>query len=146
LAALSEDGGFMRRVKEIIFASALCGGAVALAQVPPKGLTRTDLQRHDVSIAGREAVQTRVEFAPGAVAPWHSHPGEELIYVPEGTLEFQIQGQDPVTLKTGDTYFIPIGAVHMARNRETIRGVELATYIVEKGKPLLMRAENPPKQ
>ena len=136
----------MRRITQITFAGAVCVGAVALAQLPPVGLTRTDLQRHDLSITGREAIQTRVDFAPGAVAPWHSHPGEELIYVPAGKLEFQIQGQEPVTLKTGDAYFIPAGAVHMARNRGTIRGVELATYIVEKGKPLLMRAASPPRQ
>jgi len=127
-----------------LFAATLCTGAVASAQSPPMGLTRTDLQRHDLSINGREAIQTRVNFAPGAVAPWHSHPGEELIYVPEGTLEFQIQGQEPVTLKAGDVYFIPAGAVHMARNRNTIPGIELATYIVVKGKPLLVRAVNPP--
>ena len=130
----------MNRIVMTVFAAALCTSGVGLTQVPPIGLKRTDLQRHDLSIIGREAIQTRVTFAPGAVAPWHSHPGEELIYVPEGTLEFQIQGQEPVTLKTGDTYFIPSGAVHMARNRETMVGVELATYIVEKGKTLLLRA------
>jgi quercetin dioxygenase-like cupin family protein len=57
-------------------------GAAAFQISPPQGLTRTDLQRHDLSIAGREVIQTRVDFAPGAVAPWHSHPGEEIIYVP----------------------------------------------------------------
>lgn len=130
----------MNRIVGMAVAAVLCAGTVVLAQSPPAGLKRTDLQRHDLSIEGREVIQTRVDFAPGAVAPWHSHPGEELIYVPEGALQFQIQGQEPVTLKTGDTYFIPAGAVHTARNFGTIPGIELATYIVEKGKPLLMRA------
>jgi quercetin dioxygenase-like cupin family protein len=133
----------MRPIAGTVFAAALCTSVVALAQLPLAGLKRTDLQRHDLSI-GREAIQTRVDFAPGAVAPWHSHPGEELIYVPEGKLEFQIQGQEPVTLKAGETYFIPAGAVHMARNRDTMPGIELATYIVEKGKPLLVRAGDVP--
>jgi quercetin dioxygenase-like cupin family protein len=131
----------MNRIIGIVAAVVVCAGTVALAQSPPVGLKRTDLQRHDLSIEGREAIQTRVDFAPGAVAPWHSHPGEELIYVPAGALQFEIQGQEPVTLKTGDTYFIPAGVVHTARNLGTIPGVELATYIVEKGKPLLVRAE-----
>jgi quercetin dioxygenase-like cupin family protein/ketosteroid isomerase-like protein len=116
------------------------------ASSPPQGLTRTDLQRHDLSIEGRETVQTRVDFAPGAASPWHSHPGEELIYVPEGTLEFQLEGEKPVTLKTGDVFFVPAGKVHTARNPGTLPAVELATYIVEKGKPLLVRADNTPKQ
>ena len=76
----------------------------------------------------------------GAVAPWHSHPGEELVYVPEGELEFQLEGEKPVTLKAGDVLFVPAGKVHMARNLGSTKGVELATYIVEKGKPLLVRA------
>lgn len=130
----------MKRIASIVMAAIVFAGSVALAESPPVGLRRTDLQRHDLSIAGREALQTRVDFAPGAVAPWHSHPGEELIYVPEGALEFQIQGLEPVTLRTGETYFIPAGAVHTARNIGTVPGVELATYIVEKGKPLLVRA------
>ena len=107
----------------------------------PAGLKRIDLQRHDLSIEGREVIQTRVEFAPGAVAPWHSHPGEELIYVPEGKLEFQLEGEKPVTLGVGDVLFVPAGKVHMARNVGSSQGVELATYVVEKGKPLLIRAD-----
>ncbi|MBB5058266.1 quercetin dioxygenase-like cupin family protein [Granulicella aggregans] len=117
-------------------------GAAAFSISPPVGLTRTDLQRHDISIEGHEAIQTRVDFAPGAVAPWHSHPGEELIYVPEGELEVQLEGEKPVTLKVGDVFFVPAGKVHMARNPGTVRGVELATYVVEKGKPLLVRAKD----
>jgi quercetin dioxygenase-like cupin family protein len=121
-------------------------GAAAIQINAPAGLTRTDLSRHDLSIEGREAIQTRVDFAPGAVAPWHSHPGEELIYVPEGTLEFQLQGEKPILLEAGNVLFIPAGKVHMARNPGKERGVELATYIVEKGKPLLMRANVIPPQ
>jgi quercetin dioxygenase-like cupin family protein len=118
-------------------------GAAAFQISAPVGLTRTDLQRHDLSIEGREVIQTRVDFAPGAVAPWHSHPGEEIIYVPEGKLEFQLEGEKPVTLGVGDVLFVPAGQVHMARNPGSVRGVELATYIVEKGKPLLVRANSP---
>ena len=97
---------------------------------------RTDLQRQDLSIPGREAVQVRVDVDPGKTAPKHKHPGEEVIYVLEGTLEYQIEDQPPVTLKAGDVFFIPAGAVHSAKNVGEGNGAELATYIVEKGKPL----------
>ena len=56
---------------------------VARAQQP--GVTRNDLQRHDLSVPGREVVQVRVELAPGVSFPKHTHPGEEIIYVLEGT-------------------------------------------------------------
>ena len=67
----------------------------------PPGSTRTDLQRHDLSIPGREVLQARVDFAPGASFPAHRHPGEEIIYVLAGTLEYELEGQPPVTLEAG---------------------------------------------
>jgi quercetin dioxygenase-like cupin family protein len=109
---------------------------VARAQQP--GVKRTDLQRHDLSVPGREAVQTRIDFDPGAVAPKHTHPGEEIIYVLEGSLEYQVDGKPPVTLHAGDVLFIPAGTIHAAKNVGSGNGAELATYIVEKGKPLVV--------
>ena len=108
---------------------------VARAQLP--ATKRIDLQRHDLSIPGREAVQVIVEILPGMTSPRHTHPGEEIIYVLEGSLEYQVEGKPPVTLKPGDVLFIPAETIHAARNVGTGRGAELATYIVEKGKPLL---------
>jgi quercetin dioxygenase-like cupin family protein len=108
---------------------------VALAQQP--GVKRTDLQRHDLGVPGREAIQVRVEIAPGVAFPRHTHPGEEIIYVLEGSLEYEVEGKPPVTLKAGDVLFIPAGTIHAAKNVGSDTAAELATYIVEKGKPLL---------
>ena len=116
------------------------GLALYVAQAQPVGSRRIDLQRHDLSVASREVVQTIVELAPGTTAPRHWHPGEEIIYVLEGTWEYTVDGKSPVTVKAGDVLFIPAGTIHSARNVGTGRAVELATYIVEKGKPLLMLA------
>jgi quercetin dioxygenase-like cupin family protein len=110
-----------------------------MSQAP--GLTRTDLQRHDLSVPGREAVQVRVDFAPGAVAPKHSHPGEEIVYGIEGLLTYQLEGKPPVTLKAGDVLFIPNGTKHTVTNVGSGNAAELATYIVEKGKPLVVPAQ-----
>ena len=124
---------------------ALIGSTMASsAQTPPPrppGSTRTDLQRHDLSLPGREVLQARVDFAPGASFPAHRHPGEEIIYVLEGTLEYEVAGQPPVTLEAGDVLFVPAGAFHSARNLGTVPGSELATYVLEKGKPLTEFAE-----
>lgn len=102
----------------------------------PAGSTRTDLQRHDLGVAGHEVLQARVDFEAGAYFPAHKHPGEEIIYVLEGTLEYHIEGQPPVTLKAGDVLFVPAETAHSARNVGRDKGSELATYILEKGKPL----------
>ena len=117
------------------------GLVLNLAQAQQPGIKRTDLQRHDLSIPGREVVQVRVDFAPGAAFPRHTHPGEEIIYVLEGTWEYTLAGQPPVTLTAGDVLFIPAGTIHSARNVGTGRATELATYIVDKGKPLLTVVE-----
>jgi quercetin dioxygenase-like cupin family protein len=117
------------------------GATLQGATAQQNGLTRTDLQRHDLSIPGREAIQVRVGFAPGAVAPRHSHPGEEIVYVLEGSLEYEVDGQPPVTLKAGDVLFIPAGVIHGAKNVGTDNAAELATYVVEKGKPLVVLAD-----
>ncbi len=117
----------------------IAGSGVALdtAQAQQPGTKRTELQRHDLSAPGREVIQVRVDFDPGYVAPRHTHPGEEIIYVLEGTLEYRIEGQPTATVKPGDVLFVPAGAIHSAKNIGTGNGAELATYVVEKGKPLI---------
>jgi len=109
---------------------------VALAQ--QQGITRTDLQRHDLSIPGREVIQVRVDIGPGVTFPRHSHPGEEVVYMIEGVLEYRVEGRPPATLRAGEVLFIPAGAIHAVKNVGSGNGVELATYVVEKGKPLLV--------
>jgi quercetin dioxygenase-like cupin family protein len=107
--------------------------AAAQAQTNP---TRTDLQRHDLGIRGYETIQARVDFAPGAVAGRHTHPGDEIIYVLEGTLRYEVAGK-PITVNKGGVLFIPAGTVHAARNAGATPASELATYVVEKGRPLI---------
>ena len=108
------------------------------AQAQQPGVTRTDLLRHDLGVPGREVVQVRVDIAPGVLAPDHSHPGEEIAYVIEGLLEYRLEGKPPVTLKAGEALFIPAGTIHSAKNVGSGNAAELATYIVEKGKPLVV--------
>ncbi|MEO8751404.1 MAG: cupin domain-containing protein [Casimicrobiaceae bacterium] len=130
----------MQSIRIIAAAALMAGSSLALHTVLAQGpgLTRTDLQQHDLSVPGREVVQVRVDFAPGAVAPAHKHPGEEIVYAIEGVMEYRLEGKPPVTLKPGQVLFIPAGTVHEVRNLGSGNAAELATYIVEKGKPLVV--------
>jgi quercetin dioxygenase-like cupin family protein len=112
---------------------------LALAQQP--GVKRTELQRHDLSAPGRELIQVRVAVDPGVALPMHSHRGEEVVYVLEGTWEFQLERQGAQTLKAGDVAFVPTGVKHSAKNIGGGTASVLATYIVEKGKPLVIPAK-----
>jgi quercetin dioxygenase-like cupin family protein len=124
------------------------GLALHAGRMQQPGFRRTELQRHDLSAPGREVVQVRVEFDPGVATPKHTHPGEEIIYVTDGTIEYQIEGQarvraddsarrNPVTVKAGEVFFVPAETVHMAKNTGTVNAAEISTYVVEKGKPLV---------
>jgi quercetin dioxygenase-like cupin family protein len=133
----------MKMFKIVVAAMLTLGVGVAThlmhahAQQPP-GIKRTDALKHDLGIAEREVIQVRVDFAPGASFGSHTHPGAEVAYVLEGALEYRLEGRAPVTLKAGEALFIPAGVAHAARNVGTVNAAELATYIVEKGRPLLV--------
>jgi quercetin dioxygenase-like cupin family protein len=122
----------MRAVALTAIAFVLTG--VLTAQQP--AFKRTVLQQSDISVPGREVISAVAEFEPRATPGRHTHFGEEIGYVLEGTFLVEQDGKPPVTLKAGGTFLIPAGTVHNATNTGTGTGKILATYIVEKGKPL----------
>jgi quercetin dioxygenase-like cupin family protein len=132
----------MRKAKLTLTAAALAAGVMgawgiqSLEAQDKAAFKRTPLQKHDLTAHGREGVQVLAEFAPGAAAGKHTHPGEEMGYILEGTLQLEIQGKPPVTLKAGQVFFVPAGVVHDGKNVGKGSLKVLATYIVEKGKPV----------
>ena len=133
---MKTNSNFRANVITILsFFALLISGAVSAQQ---SGIKRTDLQKHDLSVAGYETVQAKIDFDAHSAFGKHSHPGEEVIYVLEGSLEYEVEGKGTVTLKAGEVLFIPAGVVHAARNNTNAKASELATYIVEKGKPVLV--------
>lgn len=126
------------------------GGALALAlaavsawplsataqKLDANGIGRTEVVRHDFD-GGREAIQVKVDFGPHVAFPKHSHPGVEIAYVLEGTIEYEMNGKK-IALKAGESLYIPAGAVHSARNLGGGIASELATYLVDKDKPVLV--------
>lgn len=133
----------MRTYKNLLLGAAALAGLTsfltpATASAQQSGISRTNLQRHDISVSGYETIQARIDFQAHSAFGMHNHPGEELIYVLEGTFEYQIEGEKPIILKAGDVLFIPKGKNHSAKNVGNGKASELATYIVEKNKPLLV--------
>ncbi|WP_106797518.1 cupin domain-containing protein [Rhizobium sp. H4] len=128
----------MKMIQAIALSFVLGAAATAHAE---QSVQRTDLIKNDIDVPGHEVVQVRVDLAPGVLAPNHSHPGEEVAFVLEGTLEYQLEGRQPVTLKAGQSLFIPSGVVHSAKNVGSGKASELATYIVRKGEALVVPAK-----
>lgn len=115
-------------------AALVAATAVCAAQQP--AFKRTVLQQADLSVQGREVVQAIAEIPGGVASGRHTHPGEEIGYVLEGTVVVEVDGKPAATLKAGQHFLIPAGRIHNATNKGTASAKVLATYFVEKGKPL----------
>ena len=123
--------------KLVIGIAALIVAGTSIAQAP--AIKRTILQRTDVA-PDKEAVLGVAEIPSGGSTGRHTHPGIETGYVLEGTTVLAIDGEAPRTLKAGDSYSIPAGRIHDARAEGGTARV-IATYVVEKGKPLASPAK-----
>jgi quercetin dioxygenase-like cupin family protein len=84
----------MKTLRTIAMTLLVLGAGLSpeIARAQQAGIKRTDLQRHDLSVPGHEAVQVRVDIEPGAAFGRHTHPGEEIIYVLAGSIEYQVEG------------------------------------------------------
>jgi quercetin dioxygenase-like cupin family protein len=114
----------------------MLGHQMLSAQQQP--VTRTILQQKDLEgVAGREVIMYRAEAVPGGVAGRHYHPGPELVYVLEGALILEPDGQPPMTLKAGESAHMPAKHIHNAKNASTTEPVKVIVFLVgEKGQPL----------
>jgi quercetin dioxygenase-like cupin family protein len=107
-----------------------------VAQQPATPFNRTVLQKVEVpGSTNMEAVTGLAEIMPNVNIGRHTHVGVETGYVIEGTLTLLVDGKPPIALKQGDSYQVPVNAIHDAKSGDTGAKV-LAVYIVEKGKPL----------
>jgi quercetin dioxygenase-like cupin family protein len=119
-----------------IFGTLFAGAFMGALFSQNAGFQRTVIEKADISVPGREAVIARVEINPGASVGRHTHPGEEIGYIIEGSGEILIEGQPPRKVKAGDGFVIPAGAKHDAHNTGATTLKLAAIYVVEKGKPL----------
>lgn len=110
--------------------------AVGTMSAQQPAFKRTVLQQADLSAPGREAVMAMVEFPDGSQTGRHTHPGEEISYVESGLFILEIDGQPAKTLKAGDVFLVPAGAVHNGHPVPGSTAKVLATYVIEKGKPV----------
>ncbi len=112
-----------------------CAVAAAGGDKETATIKRIPLQKFDVPGTKYETVIAIAEIAPNVTIGRHTHTGPESGYVLEGEAVLMIDGQPDRTLRAGDSYQIPAGAIHDAKSGPKGAKV-IATYVVEKGKPL----------
>jgi len=145
----------MRRIVFVLLALVALAGVVAY-MTPASGqdakgtrdelagkLARREVQRAQLSIAGREMVQVETLIPAGVESGWHVHPGEEVGYIVEGQVEMRVQGRATVVLGSGDGFLIPPRTPHNARDLGPETGKMLSTYIVETGQPIATFVDPP---
>lgn len=114
----------------------------ALSAHAQEGLTRTEIRRVEAPGApAYEVVVSRLEIAPGARVPLHTHPGDEHMVVVVGGTMLAPNGQT-IPFAPGDTAHFPAGQVHGGlQNTGDTTMVAMTTHIVEKGAPFMTLAE-----
>jgi mannose-6-phosphate isomerase-like protein (cupin superfamily) len=145
----------MRRILFVLVAVIALAGVVAYI-APASGqagkgtrdelagrLARREIQRAQLSIAGREMVQVETLIPAGVESGWHIHPGEEVGYIVEGQVEMMVQGRAIVVLQPGQGFLIPPRVPHNARDLGPETGKMLSTYIVETGQPIATFVDPP---
>lgn len=124
----------MRAAARAWGALAVLAAGLAAAQQP--GIQREVLRRSVLEDGSREVLLVKVVIAPGAAAGRHTHPGVETGWLVEGEAEMEVEGEGARRLSAGDSYLIPAGRIHDARATGTRPVTVIATFVVERGKPL----------
>lgn len=101
------------------------------------------MEKDLASAPGQETLMLTVEYPPGAVEPVHRHNAQAFVYVLEGSVVMQVKGQDPVTLKPGDTFYEGHEDVHLVgRNASQTSPARFVVFLVKtKGAPVVIPAQ-----
>jgi quercetin dioxygenase-like cupin family protein len=138
----------MKRFSVIVAMSSLALMALlptgSLAQ-SPGAEARPVLTAPLTDVEGKEAVVLAITLAPGASVPAHTHPGDCVGTVVEGTIELIVEGKEPRQVAAGEAFTNPRGTVHGYKNVGTTTARLTNFLVVEKGKPRTQMQPAPQK-
>lgn len=142
-SSMSSQGAETRRLSvKVSYVAMMLTVAIGMAiarqaQRDAPQAVRSILERHDQSgVPGKEIVIGTATLPKGSVIGFHTHPGDEIGYVIRGTLILRTRGKPDRLLHVGDSFFNPRGAIHSLRAAPGSGGMEVSTWIVNKGVPL----------
>ena len=126
---------------KLIGATVLGFGALSLLTLVPAMAQEPTVQRkvlltQDLPIPGYQAVMGVTEIPAGGREGRHTHAGALVVYIQEGVLTFDHEGKPTMTYKAGDSFYIEPGKIHEGINKGTSPVKAIATFVIEKGKPL----------
>jgi len=94
-----------------------------------------NLLRDTLGLAeGIEVVMSYIELPKNTTLPSHYHPGEEFVYLIQGSGELTLKDDSKIILKSGETAKVPLKHVHSFSSLdEDVKGVVFRVH--EKGQP-----------
>jgi quercetin dioxygenase-like cupin family protein len=120
----------------VIAALAISMIAAAPSQSAEPDVQRKVLLRQDMSIPGQELLMVEVTIPVGGREGRHTHAGDLIAYVQDGTLTLDYEGKPETTYKAGDTFYVEAGKIHEGINKSNAPIHVLAAFVSPKGKPL----------
>jgi quercetin dioxygenase-like cupin family protein len=124
------------RLLGTIVVAMLVGLAARAVVAQQPAVERKVLLQEDVSIPGYQNVLVAVTIPVGGREGRHSHPGTAIVHVMEGALTLDHDGRPTATYKAGETFSVDAGKVHEGINKGSAPVRAIASFVVEKGKPL----------
>jgi quercetin dioxygenase-like cupin family protein len=121
-------------------------GAAHAADAKDVAVVKPLMTQDLAGIPGKEALVLTVEYLPGGASMPHRHDADVFVYVLEGSLVMQVDGQPPVTLGPGQTFHESPSDVHrQSANASQTAPAKFVVFIVkDKGKPVSRPAPDKP--
>ncbi len=142
-------------VRTSLILTAVLAGTIAAGMATSQGL-RAQEQQEQVSkgkitpllkttlagMEGKEVNILHIRASPGFVTAKHFHPGQVFVYVLEGTVTIEMEGDAPLKLGPGDVFEEPLGRSMVGKNLSSTHGAEFVVFqIGDKGNPLMVKSE-----
>ncbi len=108
----------------------------------PKAKATELIQEPLPGVAGKKVIIKHFALPPGHVGGKHFHPGPVYLYVLEGALNIETEGEGTRTISAGRLYKEPLGRTMRARNLSTNDWVKIVVFQVgDEGKPMMIKAK-----
>ena len=122
----------LRVVRVAIFGVLLVVGTLGLrAQVVRDQFTLID--RSPTADGERDVIRAVDVLRPRSATNWHSHPGEMVGFVTDGTVLIEQEGQSPLSINAGESFLIGAGVAHRSRNPSTRHARMFVTFFIKAG-------------
>ena len=122
----------------LFLASLLISAGAFAADAPKESAVKPLLTQDLPDVKGKEVLMLTVEYPPGGASKAHRHDADVFVYVLEGSVIMQVDGQQPVTLTPGQTFHESPTDIHRtsANASKTAPAKFLVFIVKDKGKPV----------